>query len=100
MSSPLFNITGLTMARTASVGIRIEPHVKGALAKAAEADRRSMAAYIELLLIEHLRAAGFLPGANPERRLRSGLNWQSAIGADRDRTAEPPIHRPVDSTES
>jgi hypothetical protein len=49
------------MARTATLGIRLEPLVKTALAKAAEKDHRSMAAYVELLLIEHLRAIGLLP---------------------------------------
>ena len=48
------------MARTASIGIRVEPVVKGALEEAAKADRRTVAAYIEKLIIDDLEAKGFL----------------------------------------
>lgn len=49
------------MARTASLGIRIEPNVKEALESAAKADRRTVAAYVEMLIIRDLEDKGFLP---------------------------------------
>ncbi|WP_167449294.1 hypothetical protein [Mesorhizobium hawassense] len=48
------------MARTAPLGLRIEPAVKAALEKAAKADRRTVAAYVEILIIADLEAKGFL----------------------------------------
>lgn len=50
----------LDMARTASLGLRIEPHVKVALEAAAKDQRRTVASYVELLLIEHLINNGYL----------------------------------------
>jgi hypothetical protein len=41
--------------------IRMKPSVKAAAEKAAEADNRSLAAYIETLLESHLRDEGYLP---------------------------------------
>jgi hypothetical protein len=49
------------MARTAALGLRIEPEVKEALEKAAKADRRTLAAYVEMLVIADLQEKGFLP---------------------------------------
>lgn len=49
------------MARTAALGLRIEPVVKEALENAAKADRRTVAAYVEKLLVDDLEAKGFLP---------------------------------------
>ena len=49
------------MPRTASIGIRVEPAVKEALERAAKADRRTLAAYIEMLIIADLEAKGLLP---------------------------------------
>lgn len=54
------------MARTASIGIRVEPAVKEAAEQAAAADRRTLASLIEKLLIEHLEKAGYLPGRAAE----------------------------------
>ena len=52
------------MARTASIGIRVEPVVKDAAEKAAKDDRRTVAALIEMILVKHLEASGYLkPGA-------------------------------------
>jgi hypothetical protein len=50
------------MTRTASIGIRVEPDIKAAAEKAAEADHRTLASLIEKLLIEHLRENGYLKG--------------------------------------
>ena len=48
------------MARTASIGIRVEPSVKQAAEQAAKDDRRTLAALIELLLVKHLEETGYL----------------------------------------
>ena len=42
------------MARSAPISLRVEPALKAALEKAAEADRRTLAAYIEIVLSEHV----------------------------------------------
>jgi hypothetical protein len=49
------------MARTASIGIRVEPEVKAAVEKAAKADDRTVAQWIERLMIRELRENGYLP---------------------------------------
>jgi hypothetical protein len=49
------------MARTAALGLRIEPIVKEALEAAAKADRRTVASYVEKLVVADLEAKGFLP---------------------------------------
>ena len=52
------------MARTASIGIRVEPALKDAAERAAAADRRTVASLIEKVLVEWLTANGYLaPGA-------------------------------------
>ena len=48
------------MARTASIGIRVEPEVKEAAERAAKDDHRTVASMIELLLIQHLQQKGYL----------------------------------------
>jgi hypothetical protein len=53
------------MARTAAIGIRVEPPVKEALEKLAAADRRTLAAYIEILLVEHIESKA------PQKKLGS-----------------------------
>ncbi|WP_200834941.1 hypothetical protein [Phyllobacterium salinisoli] len=54
------------MVRTASIGIRVEPVVKEALERAAKADRRSVAGYLEKLILDDLEAKGFLAQGAPE----------------------------------
>ncbi|WP_181174126.1 hypothetical protein [Mesorhizobium sp. B2-3-11] len=49
------------MARTAALGLRIEPIVKEALERAAKEDRRTVAAYVEMLIVTELEARGYLP---------------------------------------
>lgn len=48
------------MARTAAVSVRVEPAVKAALEQAARADDRTLAQYVERLLVAHLRERGLL----------------------------------------
>ncbi|MDX8499865.1 hypothetical protein RFM99_15710 [Mesorhizobium sp. VK4C] len=59
----MFNIVqqGAKMVRATSIGIRLSEEVKAALDKAAKADRRTISAYVELLIIADLEAKGFLP---------------------------------------
>jgi hypothetical protein len=47
--------------KTAQVNLRLEPALKEAAEKAAEADRRSLTSLVEKLLVDHLRTTGFLP---------------------------------------
>ena len=63
----LFNIVrGVAMARTASIGIRVEPDIKAAAETLAAEDRRTLAAWVEGLIIEALTKAGRLPPAPKE----------------------------------
>ena len=48
------------MVKTAALGIRISPAVKAALEAAAKADRRSVAAYVEKLIVDDLVTKGLL----------------------------------------
>jgi hypothetical protein len=48
------------MVKAAHIGIRVETATKKAVERAAAADRRSMASYIEKLLVEDLKAKGYL----------------------------------------
>lgn len=48
------------MARTASIGIRVEPGLKAAVEKAARDDDRTVAQWIERLMIRELREKGYL----------------------------------------
>jgi hypothetical protein len=43
------------------VSFRLQPEVKAAAEKAAEDDRRSLSSFVEKLLVDHLRAQGYLP---------------------------------------
>jgi hypothetical protein len=57
---------GQRETRTAPLGMRLMPSVKAALDKAAADDHRPVASYVEKLLVEHLRANGYL-GSEPPR---------------------------------
>lgn len=48
------------MPKTASIGIRVDPAVKAAAEKAAAADSRTLANWVELVLAERLRKDGYL----------------------------------------
>ena len=51
------------MTRSNNIGVRVEPDVKEAIAKAAADDRRTMSAWIEIVLVERLQKDGYLPKA-------------------------------------
>jgi len=44
------------MTKTAPLSIRITPELKAEIERLAEADRRSVAAYVEIVLLEHVKA--------------------------------------------
>lgn len=44
----------VAMARTAPISLRVEPHVKAALEHRAETARRTLASYVEILLVNHV----------------------------------------------
>ena len=48
------------MARTASIGIRVEPDLKEAAEKAAKDDHRTVASLIEKVLTEWLEQNGYM----------------------------------------
>lgn len=52
--------------KSAVLNLRIEPEIKAALEQAAKDERRSVTSYVEMLLIPHLRATGYLP--DPKKR--------------------------------
>lgn len=45
------------MAKTAALSVRVEPELKEALERLAEADKRSLASYVEIALQAHVDAA-------------------------------------------
>lgn len=49
-----------TMAKTEAISIRVEPDVKAAAKKAADDDRRTVAALVEKILVEYLAKNGYL----------------------------------------
>lgn len=51
------------MARTAAISLRVEPDVKVAVEKAAKADDRTVAQWVERLMVRELRESGYLPQA-------------------------------------
>jgi hypothetical protein len=54
------------MAKTHSLGVRLQPAVKAALERAAKEDMRSLSSLIEKILTEWLRQRGYLPAASTE----------------------------------
>jgi hypothetical protein len=48
------------MAKTSAISVRVSDEVKVAAEKAAAADSRSVASFVEKLLTDHLRKQGFL----------------------------------------
>ncbi len=50
------------MARSAAIGIRVEPEIKAAAERVAAKDRRTLASLVEKVLVEWLEANGHLSG--------------------------------------
>ena len=53
-------------------GVRLLPSVKEAGDRAAADDNRSLGSLMEKLLIDHLKANGYLPGGNSKRAKAKG----------------------------
>ena len=51
------------MAKTAALSLRVEPELKEALEKAAAAERRPLASYVEIVLSDHVAAKEAAKGA-------------------------------------
>ncbi|WCR01068.1 DUF3408 domain-containing protein [Paracoccus aestuarii] len=49
------------MAKTAAISVRVSQETKEAVEKAASNDDRSVASYIDRLLVQHLKDTGYLP---------------------------------------
>jgi hypothetical protein len=49
------------MTKSAAISVRVSDEVKKAVEKAALDDSRKVAGYVEKLLVEHLKAKGYLP---------------------------------------
>lgn len=49
------------MAKTPSLGVRVQPETKEALERAAKDDLRSVSSLVEKVLVEWLRSKGYLP---------------------------------------
>lgn len=47
--------------------IRVHPEVKAAVEKAAAEDQRSVAVFVERLLVDWLREKGYLPPKEPKK---------------------------------
>lgn len=48
------------MTKTAAISIRVDPEIKAAVKKAADADRRTVASMVEKVLVEYLANNGYL----------------------------------------
>ena len=58
-----------SMPKTSAISVRVADDVKAALERAAAEDHRPLASYVEKLLLEHLRANGYL-AVEPTRAVR------------------------------
>jgi hypothetical protein len=52
------------MARDAQLNLRVRPTLKGKLEKLAKQDRRTLSAYVEKLLEDHVRERAYRPGTS------------------------------------
>ncbi|WP_422028502.1 hypothetical protein [Roseovarius sp.] len=49
------------MAKTSAISVRVNDETKAAVEKAAEGDGRSIASYVDRVLVAHLKELGYLP---------------------------------------
>jgi hypothetical protein len=63
-------VASVTQRKTIMYTMRMEPRVKAAAEKAAAHERRSLAALIEMLLIDLCEERGFLKPERPRRKPR------------------------------
>jgi uncharacterized protein (DUF1778 family) len=53
------------MAKSSAISIRVTEATKAAVEKAAKEDGRSVASYVDRILIAHLKSIGYLPKGGP-----------------------------------
>jgi hypothetical protein len=51
----------MAITKTEVISVRVPPDIKAALASAAEAERRSLASMLEVMVLEYCRAHGLTP---------------------------------------
>jgi hypothetical protein len=73
------------MPKTAAISVRVGDAVKKALEKAAAGDHRTLASYVEKLLIEHLKTKGYLAAAVAASRRSQAVTARRAASAAIDR---------------
>lgn len=56
----------MARTKTQTLNLRMEPSLKEAAELAARDDQRSLTSLIEKLLVDHLRAQGYLPQKKPQ----------------------------------
>jgi hypothetical protein len=61
------------MARNAQLDLRVRPELKPKLEKFAKADRRTLNAYIEKLLEDHVKSGSQVGFKNQKRTKQSGV---------------------------
>jgi hypothetical protein len=72
------------MARTEAVSVRVDARVKRALEQAAKEDARSIAQYVEVLIIENLTNRGLLSSAEVEGMIPKVTLNHRTIGGGND----------------
>jgi hypothetical protein len=85
--------------RSAPLGLRVTPTLKKALEKAASDDHRPLASYVEKLLLEHLRAKGYLAVTDTvaaSRQSQAVTALRAAAGAAIDRAQSRDSDTPDD----
>jgi hypothetical protein len=58
------------MARSAQVNLRVRPSLKAKLEKLAKQDRRTLSAYVEKLLEDHVKSASQIAAKQERRRAK------------------------------
>jgi hypothetical protein len=66
--------------KDATIGMRVESHVKAAAERAAGEDCRSVASLIEKLLVEHLKKNGYLLSNRGEQRTGTSREHNFYVG--------------------
>ena len=92
-------MTDTQETRIAPLGLRITSSVKKALEKAATDDHRSIGSYVEKLLVENLKAKGYLAATDSlaaSRRSEAVTALRAAAGAAIDRAQSRDSDTPAD----
>ena len=60
----------MAVIKTQVVSVRVEPHIKAALQRAAEREMRSLANMVEVLVVSYCRAQGYPLDGVPDETLK------------------------------